>query len=61
MSDINNLILVQNTQAINSIKSRLLKVEQQIGLADAPAGGRKKRRRKTKKRKSVYKRKSRRK
>jgi hypothetical protein len=43
-----NLILVQQAQDINSIKSRLLKVEQQLSrLADVPAGGRKKRRRMT--------------
>jgi hypothetical protein len=54
----------QNIQAINTILDRLLKVEQEVGLAPVPAGGRKKRRktkRRRKRRKSRRRKKKRRK
>ena len=43
-------IAIENRQTIRAILDRLLKVEQHVGLAPGPQGGRKKRR-KTKRRK----------
>lgn len=55
-------IAIENRQTIHAILDRLLKVEQEVGLAPAPQGGRKKRRktRRRKKRKTKRRRRTRR-